>query len=331
LRARDLFSSGETAQLAQIRSREKKLRHMLCGLVDFKELPEQMEDKPGSLRLRDVERRLQRAARQFREADFVHRHTAAGIVERMAPVQLDAARVVDLGSATGRDRKILQQRFRKAMVIGIDRSAAMLSEARRHRSWFAAARDIRADAARLPLLTGSIDLVYANLLLPWIDDHAAVFAEAARVLRAGGLFTFATLGPDSFRELRAAWGDTDTRSHVRHFPDMHNVGDQLVHSGLRDPVLDVETLGLEYRDTKSLFRDIARTATGNSLRHRQPSLTGKGDFKNMVERLTKGGAALPVAITLELVFGHAWGAGPRESADEFRVPATAIGRRRRQG
>jgi malonyl-CoA O-methyltransferase len=250
----------------------------------------------------------------------------------MVPVQLDAARIVDLGSATGRDRKMLQRRFRKAMVIGIDRSAAMLAEARRYRSWYAPARDIRADAARLPLPTGSIDLVYANLLLPWIDDHAVVVAEAARVLRTGGLFAFATLGPDSFRELRAAWGDTDTMSHVRNFPDMHIVGDQLVHCGLRDPVLDVETLRLEYRDTESLFRDIARTATGNSLRHRQQSLTGKAVFNAMLERLTDGGVALPLGITLELVFGHAWGAGPPKlPADEFRVPATAIGRRRRRG
>lgn len=288
-----------------------------------------MENKPGSFKCRDVERRFQRAARHFREADFVHRHTAAGIFERLAPVRLEAARIVDLGSATGRDRKKLQDRFRKAMVIGVDRSQAMLSEARRNRSWYSTTRDIRADAARLPLLTGSIDLVYANLLLPWIDDHAAVFTEAARVLRTGGLFTFATLGPDSFRELRAAWDDADSMSHVRSFPDMHNVGDQLLHCGLRDPVLDTEMLRLEYSDTKSLFRDIVQTGTGNSLRHRRKSLTGKSTFKGMLDRLTSGGSALPLAITLELVFGHAWSTGPREHNDEFRVPATAIGRRRR--
>lgn len=326
--ARD-FCGGETAQLEWIRSRAKIVRHMLCSDVDPKETPQSMEDKPGALNLGDVERRFRRAAQHFREADFVHRHTAAGIVERLSPMQLDAARIVDLGSATGRDRKLLQSRFRKAMIIGIDRSAAMLAEARRNRSWFAKARDIRADAASLPLAAGSIDLVYANLLLPWIDDHAAVFAETARVLRKGGLIAFSTLGPDSFRELRAAWGDAGDTVNVRNFPDMHDVGDRLVHCGLRDPVLDIETLELEYRDTKGLFRDIARTATGNSLYQRRRSLTGKGTFKRMIERLTRDGAALPLTITLELVFGHAWGAGPQGPSDEFRVPATAIGRRRR--
>lgn len=288
-----------------------------------------MEDKPGELRNSDVDRRFQRAARHFREGDFVHRHTANGIVERLSPMQLDAARIVDLGSATGRDRSLLQGLFRKALVIGIDRSAAMLAEAQRHRPWFRRTRDVRADATMLPLQEGSIDLVYANLLLPWIDDHTAVFLEVTRVLRKGGLFVFSTLGPDSFRELRDAWGERLAAARVRQFPDMHDVGDRLMHCGLRDPVLDVEALKLEYRDTGSLFRDTRRAAAGNSLSHRQRTLTGKEAFRSMTERLTGGGAALPLTITLELVFGHAWGAGPSERSGEIRVPATAISRRRR--
>ena len=302
---------------------------MLCSHAKTSDRPRTMEDRPGELRHRDVERRFRRAARLFRDGDFVHRHTAAGIVERVAPMRVQAARVVDLGSGVGRDRKLLQRRFPKAMVIGIDRSAEMLAEAQRQRSWFSRYRDVRADALQLPMRDGSIDLVYSNLLLPWIDDHAAMFSEVTRVLRKGGLFVFSTLGPDSFRELRAAWGETDSISHVRPFPDMHDVGDRLVRSGLRDPVLDVETLVLEYRDTDSLVRDIARAAAGNSLRDRRRSLTGKTALATMIDRLTQGGAALPLTITLELVFGHAWGGGRAERSDEFHVPAATIGLRRR--
>jgi malonyl-CoA O-methyltransferase len=288
-----------------------------------------MDEQPGALVWRDVERRFRRAAPQFSGADFVHRHAAGGLLDRLSPVQLDATRIIDLGSAAGRDRNALQKRFRKALVVGVDRSAAMLAEARRAQSWFSRSSDIRAAAEQLPVTSGSIDLVYANLLLPWIDDHAAVFGEVSRVLRKGGLFAFSTLGPDSLKELRAAWAGEDAYAHVRGFPDMHDVGDGLVRCGLRDPVLDVDALHLEYRDATKLFRDIVSVAAGNSLRSRRRSLTGKAGFERVVARLTGSGALRPITITLELVFGHAWGGGPPAKAGEFLVEPRAIGRRRR--
>jgi malonyl-CoA O-methyltransferase len=289
----------------------------------------QMNDEQGALNGKDADRRIGQAARNFDEFDFVPRHAAQGLFERLAPIQVEASRIVNLGCATGRDRKALARRFPKALIVGIDRSAAMLRQGQRNRSWLSKARDLQADARRLPLVTGSIDLVYANLLLPWIDDHPAVFAEAARVLRKDGLFVFSTLGRDSFRELRDAWSKVDSSLHVREFPDMHDMGDALVRCGLRDPVLDVDTLALQYRDTESLFRDFGRTASRNSLRKRRASLTGKGTLRQFVDQLTGGSASRPFSLSLELVFGHAWGGGPAPAAGEYRLPATAIGRRRR--
>jgi malonyl-CoA O-methyltransferase len=289
----------------------------------------QMNEKLGALRREDVERRFERAAPYFEKADFVHRHTAAGLLERLSPMQINAMQIVDLGSGLGRDRKMLQRQFRDALVIGVDRSASMLALARRNRPWLAKTRDVRADAERLPFASGSIDLVYANLLLPWIDDHAAVFIEIARVLRKDGLFLFATLGQDSFRELRTAWAGIDSAPHVREFPDMHDIGDALVKSGLRDPVLDVDTLALQFRDSASLFRDIRHAAAGNSLRARRHSLAGRSVFRRLATELAGGGDSPEFTITLELVFGHAWGGGPRLPEGEYRLPAAAIGRRRR--
>lgn len=288
-----------------------------------------MDERPGALRRKDVERRFERAAPYFEQADFVHRHTAAGLFERLSPMRIDAVRIVDLGSAIGRDRKTLQRHFRNALVVGVDRSAAMLAEAKRNRSWLARAGDVRADAARLPIASNSIDLVYANLLLPWIDDHAAVFTEIARVLRKGGLFLFSTLGQDSFRELRSSWAEIDASRHIREFPDMHDIGDALVRSGLRDPVLDVDALALQFRDTASLFRDIRNTAAGNSLQSRRKSLTGRSTFQRLAAELASEVGSPAFTITLELVFGHAWGSGPRAPEGEYRLPAAGIGRRRR--
>lgn len=288
-----------------------------------------MTETPGALRRRDVQRRFDRVARQFDQADFVYRHAARGLFDRLSPVQIEASHILDLGSATGRDHRMLAKRFRTVLVIGLDSSLEMLRLARRRRRWFSRSAVVQADAENLPFADGSLDLVYANLLLPWIDDLPACFAEIARVLRKNGLFVFSTLGPDSFQELRLAWGEALSATRVRRFPDMHDVGDRLVRSGLRDPVLDVDVLSLQYRDADRLFADLRRSGAGNSLQQRERALAGKTRFRSFRERLANGAKQQPFTVTLELVYGHAWGGGPSLAAGEVRFDAGSIGRRRR--
>ena len=58
-------------------------------------------DQRSDLRPADVRRRFDRAAERFDAADFVHRVTRDGLLERMRPMTAEAANVIDLGSATG--------------------------------------------------------------------------------------------------------------------------------------------------------------------------------------------------------------------------------------
>lgn len=244
-------------------------------------------------------------------------------------MQINAARILDLGSATGRDRQSLARRFRGALVIGLDSSLEMLRISRRRPRWFYRGAVVQAEAENLPFTDGSLDLVYANLLLPWIDNLPGCFAEIARVLRRNGLFVFSTLGPDSFAELRLAWGEVLAATRVRSFPDMHDVGDQLVRNGLRDPVLDVDVLSLQYGDADRLFADLRGTGAGNSLQLREPGMAGKARFRGFRERLASSAMQQPFKVTLELVYGHAWGGGPTPIPGEIRLDAGSIGRRRR--
>ena len=69
--------------------------------------------------------------------------------------------------------------------------------------------------------------------------YAAVNA-VLRLLRPGGLLLFTTFGPDTLKELRAAWQAADGGVHVHDFIDMHDLGDALVHQGFAEPVVDTE-------------------------------------------------------------------------------------------
>lgn len=275
----------------------------------------------------DVRRRFDAAAARFAEHDFVHAATREGLFTRLEPMLVNkATTVVDLGCAAGAAIKPLAKRFRGARIVGVDLSRHMLAAARSARGWFTKASFLQADATALPLEDRSVDVVFSNLLLPWVADPGDVATEVARVLKKGGLFVFATLGPDSLLALRGAWQRVDDEPHVAAFPDMHDLGDTLVRAGLADPVLDVDRLTISYRDSRRLFDDLTATGARNALAGRRRTLTGRRRFESMRAGLDSGGAS--IRIELELVFGHCWGAGRAMQGGDVRIDAASIPLRR---
>lgn len=293
-------------------------------------LPGTMNDmrEPSALNKRDVRRQFDRAAASFDRADFVHRVTRDGLLERLQPLRVKAEAILDLGAATGNTTEQLRKRFNGARIVSLDMSHDMLREAVRKRRWFSRSSFVQADAERLPFSDASFDVVFSNLLLPWLSDPAAALAEVARVLRKDGVFVFATLGPDSLLQLSRAWSRVDTGAHVNRFLDMHDIGDALVRSGLRDPVLDVDRLAVQYGDATRLFDDLTNVGARNALRQRNRSLVGKRRFNKMVGALADNPGDGTIKLDLELVYGHCWGGGARMDPASIAIDASHIPRRR---
>ena len=284
------------------------------------------EDSPA-LNARHVQRRFDRAAASFDDADFVHAATRAGLLQRLEPMVVKAKTVIDLGSATGSGLRTLARRFRGAQIIATDLSYNMLRQARKKQPWFTRHAAIQANAESLPIADMSVDVVFSNLLLPWIPDPARLFAEVSRVLQKDGLFIFSTLGPDSLSELRDAWPQTACNQHVNRFTDMHDIGDAAVRAGFRDPVLDVDRLSITYADAAALFRDLTAMGARNSLQRRERSLRGASGFRAMMDALNEQRSDGILNIDLEIIYGHCWGSGPRSADSEYRIDAERIGRR----
>jgi len=261
----------------------------------------------------------------FDGGDFVHAATRHGLLSRLAPLLVYAKTVVDLGAATGAANRSLAKRFKGAHIISIDLAHGMLGAARSKKPWLSKDSFAQADARALPLPNGCVDVIFSNMLLPWFDDPGPVFAEIARVLRKGGVFAFATLGPDSLQEIRRAWRQIDDGVHVNRFPDMHDLGDGLVNAGLRDPVLDVDRLSVSYTSCMQLFADLTAVGARNSLGQRSSGLTGRERFTAMTQVLDDGGG---IVLDLELVYGHCWGSGPRNDPGNFKIDANQIPIRR---
>lgn len=277
---------------------------------------------------KDIRRRFDRSANHFDSGDFVHSATRDGLMTRLEPLLIDAKTVLDLGAATGSANRMLEKRFKRSHVISIDLSHNMLQIGRTKKPWLSKTSFVQAAAWHLPFETESIDVIFANQLLPWIDNPTSVFKEVARVLRKGGLFAFATLGPDSLQEIRRAWSAIDDGHHVNRFLDMHDLGDGLVNAGLRDPVLDVDRLAVSYDSSDALFRDLTTVGARNAFKSRATGLTGKGVFRDMTQALSTAAVGGKITLNLELVFGHCWGAGPKKDPTNYAINPADIGLRR---
>jgi malonyl-CoA O-methyltransferase len=239
--------------------------------------------------------------------------------------------VVDLGAGTGRGSGELKRRYRRSLVVAVDMAPGMLQQARRHQHLFRRFERVCSDAMRLPFANSSVDVVFSSLMLQWCDPLDIAFAEIRRVLKPEGFFAFTTFGPDTLKELRAAWAEADGYNHVNQFTDMHDVGEALVRAGLMEPVLDVDRMHLTYPDTFALMRDLKAIGAHNVTAGRSRGLTGRARIARMqaaYEPYRKNGR-LPA--TYEVIYGAAWGAAGRSAAPavagEVRISPGAIRRR----
>jgi SAM-dependent methyltransferase len=108
---------------------------------------------------------------------------AAGAVLELIPAH--SAVLVDVACGTGIVSELLKAPGR--IVIGVDQAAGMLALAQPRLGGGGCV--LRGDATRLPLASGSADAVTFMWLLHLVDAAvvAAAVAEAARVLRPGGV------------------------------------------------------------------------------------------------------------------------------------------------
>ncbi len=295
-----------------------------------------MKPDPASGYLLDqqaVRRAFDRASRTYDRSAVLQEEVRTRLLERLDLVRLEPATVLDAGCGTGLALRPLLGRYRGSRIVALDLSEGMLALARRRKRWRGAPLPVCADAAGLPLRDSSVDLIFSNLMLQWCNELDVVLAEFRRVLRSGGLLSFATFGPDTLRELRKAWSEVDGYVHVSRFLDMHDIGDALVRAGLVEPVLDVDYFRLTYDRVTDLMRDLRAIGATNSAVGRNRNLTGPGRLRAVGSAYEKHRCEGKLPATWEVVYGFAWCPRPASSTvipDETLVPITSIGRRGRQ-
>jgi len=254
-----------------------------------------------------VRRHFGRAATSYEKHDALQREVQAALLERLDFYLEAPLRVVDVGAGTGRGTALLKQKYPKAEVIALDLALPMLRAAKQHSSWLKPFMRVCAEATNLPLADHSVDVLYSNLCFQWVDDLPALFGECMRVLKPGGFMAFSSFGPDTLKELRAAWAEADQQPHVGRFLDMHDVGDAMLNAGLRDPVLDVFRYTLTYSEPRKLLEELQGLGATNADRARARGLTGKGRYRRMLAAYEAMRVDGRIPASWEVVSAHAWG------------------------
>jgi malonyl-CoA O-methyltransferase len=271
-------------------------------------------------------RQFARAARSFASACFIHDEARRRLFERLDGLKFEPGTIVDLGAALGQSARELVKRFPDSTVVACDASPEMLERCVAGRF-----QKLAGDAEQLPFPDRSVDLLFANLVLPWTRPDA-LFAEARRVLKQAGLLVFSTFGPDTLRELRRAWARADDAVHVHAFFDGQILGDLILGAGLEEPVLDVDRLQVSYSELSAVIRDLRACGGTNAAGGRRPGLMGRGRWQRFVEALWRDqgeGRDGRLSLTVELIFGQAFGAGSGSRArnnNEILIPVDRIGR-----
>ncbi len=291
----------------------------------------------------EVRRAFDHAAASYDAHAVLQREVCDRLLERLDFMTLQPGRVLDVGSGTGYGLTHLRARYAESELCALDIAPAMLAAARARLpqpTWAQRALTrltpsssrlthlVCADMERLPLVPNSMNLVWSSLALQWAHDLEATLKGFHRVLAPGGLLMFATFGPDTLKELRAAFSAVDDAPHVNRFIDLHDIGDMLIHAGFASPVMEMDMLTLTYGDLKALMTDLKGIGAHNAAAARKRGLLGKSAWARLEQAYESNRVEGRLPATFEVIYGHAWVGEKTQREDGRQVIQLKIQKKR---
>ncbi len=261
-------------------------------------------------------RRMARAP----EAPWLHTEVARRMAEKLQVILLKPELVLDWWGFLGAGAGALEQAYPKAQrwIVEPDATWAERSRVAARHPWWSPNRwsgggvEVIEQAQGIP---PGAQLVWANMMLHAVTDPPALFERWQQLLRVDGFVMFSCLGPGTLRELRSLYARLGWPAPTADFVDMHDLGDMLVQAGFADPVMDQETLTLQWDSPAALLEEL-RSLGGNTAPDRAAGLrTPRWQRRLEHELQALAGADGKLGLSFEVAYGHAFKAAPRLRAD----------------
>ncbi|PJE27596.1 Methyltransferase domain-containing protein [Pseudooceanicola antarcticus] len=182
----------------------------------------------------------------------------------------------------------------------------------------------------LDIEPGSADLVMHVFDLHWSNDPVGQLIQCRRALRPDGLLLAVFFGGQTLTELRACLGQAEIEvtgglsPRIAPMGEVRDLGGLLQRAGFALPVVDSDTVKVDYASPLKLMADLRAMGEGNALNQRLRQPTRRAVMLRAVELYmeTHANAEGRTPATFELVTLTGW--APHESQQQPLRPGSAL-------
>lgn len=263
-----------------------------------------------------MRQRKQRVKKEFAEAAFLHRRSAADLAERLEAIPRRFDRVLVLGGGGLFTDEVLKREAVSARI-------GDLIEADR------ASGQVQLDPEHLPFAAGVFDLIVSPLTLHWVNDLPGALVQLRLTLKPDGLLLASLFGGETLKELRLALIEAEFELHggagprVSPFAGLQDLAHLLQRAGFALPATDRDVVTVRYGEPMRLLADLRAMGETSALRERSPrSLSRRVLFRAFeIYRQRFGDADGRSVATFEILTATGW--SPHETQQKPLRPGSA--------
>jgi len=232
---------------------------------------------------------------------------AEELIDRLHYIKINPKRILDIGSATGRNAILLAKIFPAAEIYELDFSIDMLrvsmNKSSGFRKLFSSKKRyfINADMDLLPFHDNTFDLIVSSNSIQWSENVNALFKNINNLLTIDGLFLFSSFLKNTLIELQ----HFKEHALTQNFLTIQEYAEILNNNNFYDPVLIRDEYQNEYDGALSALRDLKKIGVTKSDESHK-SLRGKNYLLKLIDHLDQFKRNDKNILSYEVIMAHAW-------------------------
>lgn len=276
---------------------------------------------------RVLRQRRARSARRLVNHDFLLRHAAEEVRDRLQAINRTFPVALDLGCHSGGFGQLAQKTWfneKIGLLINGDTCFDMVRQANSPR--------LVLDEECLPLAPESLNLVISLLTLHWVNDLPGALWQIRRALQPDGLFVGALFGGNTLTELRQALTEAEldmeggASPRISPFADVRALGGLLQRAEFALPVVDTDRLTVTYAHPLKLMHELRGMGETNVLIDRRRTPLRRATLQRACEIYQEKFSDHEgrIKATFEIIYMTGW--APHESQQKPLRPGSAATR-----
>tara|TARA_B100000787_G_scaffold150662_1_gene123337 strand:+ start:259 stop:1059 length:801 start_codon:yes stop_codon:yes gene_type:complete len=258
---------------------------------------------------KDYKRKVfDRHAKTYDQYSSLQNKISDNLFKKLDLIELKPNLILDLGCGTGRNGRIMKEKYKNIKIINYDFSVNMLLEAKKKQYKILDNKSdfVCGDIEELSFSENTFDVIWSTSSLQWCNNLSDIFKKAKVILKPGGLFIFSTFGPNTLFELRNITKKISNYQKTNNFLGALSIEDKLINEGFIDPIVDSEEFCLTYKDINKLFLDLRKIGATSGFKNRKIGLSGKSFLKLISDGYKEYSYDGIFPATYEAIYGYAW-------------------------